>query len=133
MQKLGTTLSDFNDRSSAGGRYNRLEYVGGLLAENNEIKISDWCNLPNGQVNFTIPNEDLQKHLSHQQTRNFVAKAHEQFCTETINGWLEKGMIEKNHESTSVNIPLLAVPQYNSKGELKKNSNLFRCSKNQQN
>eukprot|EP00121_Abeoforma_whisleri_P008419 Awhi_evm1s7730 len=111
---------DENSELNLNDHYGIGDFISDLLKKNETIKISDWCSLPNSEIDFTIDHEAIEKQFRRKLYRNFVSKAHEKATDETVGKWLSDDVTEINNESTPVNLPLLAVPQYNSDGSLNK-------------
>lgn len=101
---------------------NIKEAIQDELQANEMIEISDWCTLANALVDFEVDQlkfDALGKRVH--QHRNFVPHHWYPQTTDTVESWLEQGIIEKvDGEKSLINSPLISVPQYDASGELKK-------------
>ena len=140
MEKLGMTISGLPNPASIDDDRAQIEEE--LLAEpantldtedhakvkqtcfhelqnNQHIQLNDWCTLKDAEVSFEVNEEKLKNtKFIH---RNFVPKHWTEITTQTVSTWYNQGIIEKvEGKKSPVNLPLIAVPQLDTAGTLKK-------------
>eukprot|EP00122_Pirum_gemmata_P021183 Pgem_evm2s19755 len=94
------------------------EKLASVLAANSCIDVTDWATIANSTIEIKIDDSELEKVRFHRQ--NFVPLQYYEDMDKQLAKWLAEKVVVPNNTFTPVNIPLLAVPQYNNDGTLKK-------------
>lgn len=88
------------------------------LTTNAKITIDQWGIFPKGKIEFELTPEQIAK--AYKTRSNYVALQFYDATDAQVDEWKRLGVIELNHETTPLNLPLLAVRQNNTDGTLRK-------------
>eukprot|EP00121_Abeoforma_whisleri_P004364 Awhi_evm2s3944 len=97
-----------------------IKYLKPFLEQNRNLAITEWANLPNSDVDVDISDEKLAKIKF--SNSNYIPHKYMGETEVQIQQWLKDRVIELASHGTPVNLALLAVPQYNTDGSIKKTS-----------
>ena len=88
------------------------------LDRNGKLTIDQWGIFPKGKIEFELTPEQIAK--AYKTRSNYVALQFYDATDAQVDEWKKLGVIELNHETTPLNLPLLAVRQNNTDGTLRK-------------
>lgn len=95
-----------------------VAYIKDELEANGKLTIDQWGIFPKGKIEFELTPEQIAK--AYKTRSNYVALQFFDATDEQVDEWKRLGVIELNHETTPLNLPLLAVRQNNTDGTLRK-------------